>query len=274
LAMSCVRSGGPGSLFISLAISLSAHAAALAALVQLLGASPSGSDGDHGGRGGAGPVFVELIGRDGATRGLPSAVPSLVVASGEPETVDPELRSASQSAKPVARVAARQPAPSETTAQEPASAPSQPHVVESPATTKTFAARQITAASGMTSNSAPGSSEFGNTGGSPSASDSAMAAGGASSQGPLSRVARPASSIRPRYPDAARERGDEAEVIVEAWVAASGRVERARIQTSAGREFDAAALEAVHAARFYPASLDGKPVPSVVAMRLHFELED
>lgn len=92
--------------------------------------------------------------------------------------------------------------------------------------------------------------------------------------GPRSRIARPASEIRPRYPDAARERGDEAEVLVEAWVGASGRVERARVRTGGGREFDAAALEAVYRARFHPAWRDGGPVASAVAMRLHFELED
>jgi len=86
-------------------------------------------------------------------------------------------------------------------------------------------------------------------------------------------VARPASEIRPRYPRAARERGDEAEVIVEAWVAPSGRVARARVRAGAGDEFDAAALEAVREARFHPAWRDGQPVASVVAMRLHFELE-
>jgi len=121
---------------------------------------------------------------------------------------------------------------------------------------------------GASGSSGPG------VGGGGSATDSAAAPGGAASEGPLSRVARPASEIRPRYPEAARERGDEAEVVVEAWVAANGRVERARVQASAGREFDAAALEAVRQARFYPASRDGKPVASAVAMRLHFELKD
>jgi protein TonB len=97
--------------------------------------------------------------------------------------------------------------------------------------------------------------------------------GGAIASGVLSHVARPASEIVPRYPELARERGDEAEVIVEAWVAASGRVERARVRSSAGAEFDVAALAAVREARFHPAWRDGAPVDSVVAMRLHFELE-
>jgi len=86
-------------------------------------------------------------------------------------------------------------------------------------------------------------------------------------------VARPASRIEPHYPDSARWRGDEGEVVVEAWIAASGRVERARVRRSAGPDFDEAALAAVREARFHPASRDGTPVASRVAMRLHFELE-
>jgi protein TonB len=106
-----------------------------------------------------------------------------------------------------------------------------------------------------------------------SGSGAGRGSGDATGAGTLSRVARPASKIRPRYPEAARERGDEAEVVVEAWVAASGRVARARVRSSAGSEFDEAALEAVHEARFYPAWRDGEPVASRVAMRLHFELD-
>jgi protein TonB len=97
--------------------------------------------------------------------------------------------------------------------------------------------------------------------------------GGAQGAGRLDRVARPAGSIRPPYPARARQRGQEADVIVEVWVGAGGNVDRVTVSSSAGPDFDAAAIAAVEKARFYPALRDGEPVPSRVALRLHFRLE-
>jgi protein TonB len=280
------------SLGIALVVSLSLHAAALAALVQLFGAPPSGSqttgsrpglggrggEAGRGGRAGAGIVYVELIGTANAD---PARARAAVGATAE-RTSEPDLEPQPkrlpkpQPAQRRARVAGRQlPRP---TRREPE--PTQPALSTRAAKPPTTAAAEsiaepyappIQTAARTPSVGASGSSGPG-VGGGGSATGTAAAPGGAASEGPLSRVARPASEIRPRYPEAARERGDEAEVVVEAWVAASGRVERAQVRASAGREFDAAALEAVRRARFYPASRDGKPVASAVAMRLHFEL--
>jgi protein TonB len=91
--------------------------------------------------------------------------------------------------------------------------------------------------------------------------------------GRLDRAARPAGSIRPHYPVRARQRGEEADVAVDVWVGAQGDVDRVAVSRSAGTEFDAAALAAVQQARFHPALRDGRPVPSRVALRLHFRLE-
>jgi protein TonB len=97
--------------------------------------------------------------------------------------------------------------------------------------------------------------------------------GGAYDGGRLDRVARPAGSIRPHYPPRARQRGEEADVAVDVWVGAQGEVDRVAVSTSAGAEFDAAALAAVEKARFHPALRDGRQVPSRLALRLHFRLE-
>lgn len=91
--------------------------------------------------------------------------------------------------------------------------------------------------------------------------------------GPLDRVARPEGSIDPHYPALARQRGEEADVTVDVWVGARGEVDQVAVSRSAGTEFDAAAIEAVQRARFYPALRDGERVPSRVALLLHFRLE-
>jgi protein TonB len=101
----------------------------------------------------------------------------------------------------------------------------------------------------------------------------ALGPGNRDGAGRLDRVARPAGSIRPHYPPRARQRGEEADVIVDVWVGALGNVDRAAVSRSAGPDFDAAALAAVEKARFHPALRDGKQVPSRVALRLHFRLE-
>jgi len=278
------RRGAPSSLGLSLVVSLGLHAAAFAALVQLFGAPPSGSRAGFGGRDGgggrdghdgAGIVLVELIKPANAqTQRAPAATARSTEQTSAPHSEPPPQP---QLVQHTARVAVRQPLPPKRREPEPTETALPSQAVEPPATpAEPFAdpiPQPIQTAARTASGPAAGSGEPGD-GGEATHSGSAAAPGGASADGPLSHVARPASAIRPRYPEAARERGDEAEVIVEAWVAASGRVERARVRTSAGREFDAAALEAVEQARFYPASRDGEPVASAVAMRLHFELED
>ena len=91
--------------------------------------------------------------------------------------------------------------------------------------------------------------------------------------GQLDRLARPAAPIKPHYPPRARQRGDEGDVIVDAWVGSQGEANRVAVARSAGAEFDQAALAAVRGARFHPALRKGRPVPSRVALRLHFQLE-
>jgi protein TonB len=101
-----------------------------------------------------------------------------------------------------------------------------------------------------------------------------LGAGGGYGAGRVDRVARPVGQVRPHYPSRARQRGEEADVIVEVWVGARGDVDRVAVSRSAGAEFDEAALAAVRKARFHPALRDGAPVPSRVALRLHFRLEE
>ena len=69
--------------------------------------------------------------------------------------------------------------------------------------------------------------------------------GGGYETGRVDRVARPVGQVRPHYPARARQRGEEADVVVAVWVGAGGDVDRAAVSSSAGPEFDAAALAAV-----------------------------
>ncbi len=90
--------------------------------------------------------------------------------------------------------------------------------------------------------------------------------------GLVDRPASPRWPIRPDYPAAARRRGDQSTVIVEAWVDRAGKVAASTVLASGGELFDRSALRAVDRAAFRPASLRGEAVDSRVALRIHFAL--
>jgi periplasmic protein TonB len=231
-----------------LSLSVGLHAAAFGGLVLALRARPSQPRLEAGG---SGIMLVELVGAGSIAGDAPRPAAA-------PENARRPAPPATRTTPPQRPAAAT--APERSAPEPPRSA--KPPVPESPGAGPPAVAA-APAAQGT-------SAETGEAG--PLVAAASVAAGPVGS-GSLSRVARPASEIRPRYPEAARARGDEAEVIVEAWVAASGRVERAWVRSSAGPEFDGAALAAVREARFHPAWRDGAPADSLVAMRLHFELE-
>ncbi|HXV37418.1 MAG TPA: TonB family protein [Myxococcota bacterium] len=241
----------------SLGVSLGVHAAAFAAITLTSQTQPR--DAAAGAGLGADLVFVELLSRSGGAPQREDRAEPLADGRGS----QPRERSAARARRLDSHAAPRSAARRE---------------AASPLAPVPIAEREPTRGPGARADTEP------TAGGMQRAAHDAEAPSGSARSTPhdgqaqlagshSSRVARPASEIRPRYPDVARERGDEAEVVVEAWVAASGRVEDARIRRSAGSAFDRAALDAVRRARFHPASRDGEPVPSRVAMRLHFALE-
>ncbi len=84
----------------------------------------------------------------------------------------------------------------------------------------------------------------------------------------------PLETPSPAYPDAARRGNVQGIVIAELRIDAQGRVEFARAAEGSGsRILDDAALAAVKAWRYQPATLGGKPVPSVRRVRFVFRLE-
>ncbi len=80
-------------------------------------------------------------------------------------------------------------------------------------------------------------------------------------------------SATPSYPDAEREQGRAASVILLLVIDESGQVTDAEVTESAGTHFDAAALDAARALRFEPALRDGAPVPARIPFRFDFALD-
>ncbi len=79
----------------------------------------------------------------------------------------------------------------------------------------------------------------------------------------------------PRYPFLARRRGQEGRVVLRAQVTANGDPETVRVRQSSGfRLLDAAAVAAVKAWRFVPASRGGIPVAGSVEVPISFKLTD
>jgi len=107
--------------------------------------------------------------------------------------------------------------------------------------------------------------------------DDASEAGG-SVEGPTTTVdLQPTYTYnpKPRYPRAARRRGQEGTVLLLVEVLASGRVGEVVIEKSSGHELlDNAAAGAVRGWRFEPAKKGGVPVNARVRIPVEFNLKD
>ena len=85
---------------------------------------------------------------------------------------------------------------------------------------------------------------------------------------------RPRTNIRPDYPKAARERGEQGDVLLEISVGAEGNVDDVAVVSSSGfAELDEAAARAARRARFAPAKSGGRPVASRARLKLEFKLK-
>lgn len=84
---------------------------------------------------------------------------------------------------------------------------------------------------------------------------------------------KPKRTIRPDYPRAARQRGEQGNVILEIVVDAKGAVSAVDVVTSSGFvALDNAAVKAVKSALFTPAQVDGEPIASTARLTLSFKL--
>jgi len=88
--------------------------------------------------------------------------------------------------------------------------------------------------------------------------------------------ARPgyAENPKPLYPQEAREKGQQGEVLLRVEVLTNGRVGQIEIKKSSGYELlDRSALTAVKQYRFTPASKDGVPISSWANIPVKFQLQ-
>lgn len=82
------------------------------------------------------------------------------------------------------------------------------------------------------------------------------------------------SNPAPKYPATARRQNLQGKVLVYAVVAPAGHCARAEVRRSSGHAvLDEAALQAVRAWRFVPATRDGRPVAAGVEIPIVFRLE-
>lgn len=76
--------------------------------------------------------------------------------------------------------------------------------------------------------------------------------------------------VEATYPKDALAEGRAATVVLQIAISATGAVEDAAVVTSAGADFDAAALEAVRKFTFRPAEIDDKPAPVKITYKYQF----
>lgn len=83
----------------------------------------------------------------------------------------------------------------------------------------------------------------------------------------------PKRPIKPKYPDLARERGEQGAIRLKLGINAKGLVENIEILSSTGfKLLDEAAIKAVKAAKFIPAQIEGEAVFSISEIKLEFKL--
>jgi protein TonB len=92
--------------------------------------------------------------------------------------------------------------------------------------------------------------------------------------GPVHLDAQIISLPEPEYPVLSRKRGEEGRVVVEVTISAQGKVRRAQVvDSSSHTRLDLAALKAVEAATFSPATKYGTPMESMTKVAYRFELK-
>jgi TonB family protein len=83
---------------------------------------------------------------------------------------------------------------------------------------------------------------------------------------------RKIKDVRPVYPSASLEAGDEGVVLVELSITPSGTVGQARILWSQCKRLEQAALTAVRQWEYAPVPVNGKPVPFTIVADVPFRL--
>jgi protein TonB len=80
--------------------------------------------------------------------------------------------------------------------------------------------------------------------------------------------------VAPVYPEQARRRGQEGKVLLRLTIDERGNLQKVEVLEGAGFDFEEAAVEAVKRSSFRPASIEGKPVPSIARLPVRFVLRN
>ena len=88
----------------------------------------------------------------------------------------------------------------------------------------------------------------------------------------VSRLPKPLSPLEPAFPEEARRAGVEGTVILQVDIDETGLVKQVAVIQSLGHGCDESSVEAVRAARFFPAAVGEQPVP--VRVRIPFRFQD
>ena len=93
-------------------------------------------------------------------------------------------------------------------------------------------------------------------------------------QARLDAPPKPRRNIQPDYPQGARQRGEQGDVVLEIRVNAEGTVDEVKVASSSGfAELDEAAVKAARSAKFSPARSGHDPVASTARLKLQFKLK-
>jgi protein TonB len=79
--------------------------------------------------------------------------------------------------------------------------------------------------------------------------------------------------VEPRYPEHLRQMRVGGIVILELAISETGAVEHIAVLKSVAADMDISAIQAVRQWTFQPATLDGKPVPVLFNVSVHFKLK-
>ena len=80
--------------------------------------------------------------------------------------------------------------------------------------------------------------------------------------------------VVPVYPEQARRRGQEGKVLLRLTIDERGNLLKVEVLEGAGFGFEEAAVEAVKRSSFRPASIEGKPAPSIARLPIRFVLRN
>ncbi|MBX3226753.1 MAG: TonB-dependent receptor [Labilithrix sp.] len=98
--------------------------------------------------------------------------------------------------------------------------------------------------------------------------------GGQPAKRAITKMPRLVRFVEAEYPPSKKAAGITASVVLTITIEATGNVTAVAVASSAGPDFDAAAVAAAQRFQFEPAEVDGKPAPAKITYRYDFVIEE